>query len=271
MKTEFPGFAYTALILKLAGLLLILGVAVDFIVLMIPANFLDSNWLSNLLSEWVGRGTIPLIGLALILFGFWVEQRHESTLRGQATNRGGWFWTFALSGFLGLLFLILAPVYFRSNQLASASITREINEAAASAENQLDSELELRRNQVSALVGNQELAAQLQQQLQAADQLSSEEQAFLQEVQDTLEQVKDDPNVLDQKVEEARQQGLARIQEEQQQAITERTGSLRQSRIRVTLNSVLLAVGYLLIAVQGMGTSAARGKPKTQLRDQRQK
>lgn len=257
MKTESLSFSYIALILKVAGLLLVLGVLVDFVMLMIPPNFLDSEWLSNLISEWVGRGTIPLIGLALILFGAWVGQKQ---VPGQSPKSGqGWVsWALLLSGVLGVLFLLLSPVYFRSNQLASAAETRQINEAAASAESQLNSELELRRSQVSALVTNQELADQLRQQLQNLEQLSSEEQAFLQEVQTTLDQVQDDPNALDQKVEEARQEGLSRIQQQQQQAIAEATADLRKSRIRVTLNSLLLAAGYLAIAASGLGQRAPK-------------
>lgn len=259
MKAEPLSSSFTALILKVAGLLLILGVLVDFVVLAVPPNFLDSRWLVNLISEWVGRGTIPLLGLALILFGVWIGRQAATNRRNPAQ---GWLlWSLILSGLLGLVFLLIAPVYFRSNQLASAAETRLINEQAVDAEEQLNVELELRRSQVSSILSNQELVDQLQRELQTASQGSEQEQAFSAEIQETLQQIQDDPGALDQRIETARQEGLQRIAAEQQQAIEETTQTLRLSRIRITLNSLVLAIGYGLIAWTGM-TLAGSERPK---------
>lgn len=244
--------AFAALILKVTGLLLILGVLVDYIVLAIPPNFLNSAWLSNLISEWVGRGTIPLIGIALILFGIWVEQFGAD--RGRLPRR--WFsGTLIVAGVLGVLFLLLAPIYFRNNQLASAVETRQINEEAALAERQLEAQLEQQRNQLSAVLSNPELLAQVQQQLQGSspEESAEGEDSFLQQIRETLAEVQNDPNALEQKVEEARQEGLERIREQQQEQIAELTTDLRKSRVRVTLNSLFLAIGYLIIAGKGLG------------------
>ena len=275
MKADVqPTFAsFASFSLKLAGLLLILGVLVDYFAVTIPPNFLDSAWLANLISEWVGRGTIPLIGIALILFGVWVGQGGGTEGRKSA-DRGWLQLSLIVAGVLGVVFLFSAPIYFRSNQLASAAETRQVNEAAAAAEQQLNAQLEAQREQVSAVVSNQDVLDRVQQQLQASagSDLSDEEQTFIQELQETIDQVKNDPNSLDQRVEEARQEGLTRIQEEQQQRLAELTGQLRKSRIRITLNSLLLAIGYFIILVNGArtpGDSRAKSKPKSKSRKSR--
>lgn len=273
MKADVqPTFAsFASFSLKLAGLLLISGVLVDYFVLIIPPNFLNSAWLANLISEWVGRGTIPLIGLALILFGVWVGQNGGAESRHSA-DRGWLQLSLIVAGVLGVIFLLSAPIYFRSNQLASAAETRQINEAAAAAEQQLNAQLEAQREQVSAVVSNQELLDRVQQQLQASasGDLPDEQQTFLQELQETIDQVKDDPDALNQRVEEARQQGLSRIQEEQQQELEKLTRDLRKSRIRITLNSLLLAIGYFIILLSGVGTPGS-SKPKSKAKPKNRK
>lgn len=269
MKAATPSnwFSFISFALKLAGLVLILGVLVDFIVLLVPPNFTDSAWLASLISEWVGRANIPLMGLALIIFGIWVEQGagNGTEARGGKSAKGWLVWSLVLSGLLGVIFLLMAPIYFRSSQLASAAETRQINQQAAEAEAQLDSQLEQQRSQVSAVLSNQELLAQLQQRMQAASQLSQQEQTFLQQVQQILQEVKSDPQALDKKVEEARQQGMQQIQAEQQKAITNLTDEMRKSRIRIPASSLLLSLGYFIVAggglsATGQGTTTAKSR-----------
>ncbi|NJO39289.1 MAG: hypothetical protein HC769_00230 [Cyanobacteria bacterium CRU_2_1] len=272
MKAELSSVSpfFTALILKLAGIILILGTLVDFIFLTLPPNFLNNEWLSSWITECVGRGTIPMIGIALILFGVWVERSIGTDSASQKIGRGWLLGSLILAGILGLLFLLSAPIYFNSSRLASAAASRRINEEATQAEQALNSQLEalnsqleVQRAQVSALLSSPEQLAQLQEQLQNAE-LPAEQQQFLQEVQKTLQEVQANPGALDQKIEEARQEGLTQIQQEQAQVQQEReqaqaalTAQMRQSRLRVTTGSLLLAVGYLAIA--GSGT----GKPKS--------
>lgn len=269
MKAALLSFSFTALILKIAGLLLILGVLSDYIVLLIPPDFLNPQWLTSLVAEWVGRGTLPLLGIALILFGIWIERDEQPA----ANRNSGQSWlsgALVLSAILGLLFLLMSPLYFRNSQLASAAETRQINEQAASAEQQLNNELALRRNQVSAILSNQDLVDRLQEQLQDTSSLSTEEQTFLQGIQDTLEEVKNDPKALDQRVEQARQEGLSKIQTEQQKAIADLTVEMRRSRIQITLNSLLLAIGYLFITWNGMSLTGS-AKPKRSAKTKKKK
>ncbi|HEY9657579.1 MAG TPA: HpsJ family protein, partial [Allocoleopsis sp.] len=260
MKAESIAASYLSLILKIAGLLVIVGVLVDYIVLALPPNFLDATWLSNLIDEWVGRGTIPLIGLALILFGVWMGQSGVEV--GNRNLLKGWvLLSLVLSAILGLLFLVVAPLSFRNSQLVSAAQTRKINEQAATAEQKLDSELELRRNQVSAILSNQELVNQLQERLQTSSEQSQADQAFLQQIQETLQEVQNDPKALDQKIADARKDGMKRIQEQKQQLIDQNAAQTRISRIRTVFTSLLLAIGYFFITWNSMNL-AGSGRPR---------
>jgi CHASE3 domain sensor protein len=258
-----PSSSFTSLILKLAGLLLVLGVLVDGLIAAFPPNFTDSEWVATLINEWVGRGNIALVGLALILFGVWAGQYAAGgESRRQQPAKGWLFWALAFSALFGTLFLLMAPIYVRSSQLASAAESREINEAAAAAETQLNNQLEAQRNQVSAVLSNQELLDQLQQQLQSTNELSEQEQTFLQGIQEILQEVEDDPAALDRKVEEAREQGTQEIQEQQQQAIADLTAEMRKSRIRVALNSLLFALGAFWLAGSTLNATRQQARSK---------
>lgn len=257
MKTgSFFSRPYPALILKVAGIVLILVTLVDYILLAIPPDFLNSEWLAALISSWVGRGTVPLLGLAIFFLGVWFEQRYTSS---SSANRFGRLSTlaFALSALLGIMFLVLAPLYFNSSRLTSAAQTRQINQQAAEAESQLDALLEQQRNRVSAIVSNKEQLAQLEQQLNTLD-LPADQQAQLEQVRTTLEKVKSDPKALDQEVATARTKGLKQIQDKQKAALDKLQSGLRRDRIHTTLSSLIFAIGYLVIAWTGLSSGSAK-------------
>lgn len=213
------------------------------------------GWSGHHSPDWISLGSIWRLGWAR---GGGVESR-------KSADQGWLRFSFIVAGVLGTIFLLSAPIYFRNNQLASAAETRQINEAAAAAEQQLNAQLEAQREQVSAVVSNQELLDRVQQQLQASasGDLPDEQQTFIQELQETIDQAQNDPNSLDQRIEEARQEELGKIQEEQQQKLAELTKTLRKSRIRITLNSLLLAIGYFIILASGKTPSKSKPKAKS--------
>jgi uncharacterized membrane protein (DUF106 family) len=248
----FPPF-YNALMLKVAGIVLIVGTLVDYVMLAIPSNFSDGEWSTTLFSALVSRGAVPLLGLGLLFLGVWFDRD-----RAEADRLGG-FLTGALivSALLGLLFLVLAPLYFNSSRLANAVQIRQIDQQATQAEKQLDLVLEQQRQQVSAIVSDQDQLAQLQQQLNSLD-LPEDQQLQLEQVKSTLEKVKSDPKALDQEVTKARTKGLNQIKEKQQQALSELQSKLQRDQIHMAVTSLLFAVGYFVIAWIGLGGRIAR-------------
>lgn len=268
MKTgSFYSQSHIAFILKSAGVILILGTLLDYVMLAVPPNFLDSEWLATLISQWVGRGAVPLLGLAILFLGVWFDHRDTSdsgSLKGLPTA------ALLLSALLGILFLVLAPLYFNSSRLTSAAQTRQINQQAAQAERQLNNLLAQQRERVNAIVSNKEQLNQLEQQLEGLEDLPADQQAQLEEIRKTLEKVKSDPKALDQEVAKARVQGMNQIQERQKSALDNLQSKLRRDRIQTTLASLIFAIGYLVIAWTGLGRGGAKSpivqkaKPKKQ-------
>lgn len=244
---------YTALMLKVVGIILIVGTLADYVMLAIPPNFSDSEWSTTLFSTWVSRGAVPMLGLGLVFLGIWLDRdRAESDeLRGLPTV------ALIVSALLGLLFLVLAPLYFNSSRLTNAAQARQIDQQATQAEEQLNSVLEQQREQVSAIISDQDQLARLQQQLDSLD-LPEDQQIQLEQIKSTLDKVKSDPKALDQEVTKARTKGLNQIKEKQQQALSQLQSKLQRDQIHMVVSSLLFAVGYCVIAWIGLGGRQAR-------------
>jgi ABC-type multidrug transport system fused ATPase/permease subunit len=258
MKTgSFFSDFYSALILKVVGVVLILGTLLDYIILVVPPDFLNSEWLAQLINEWVSRASVPLLGLALLFWGVWFDRDSESGFKVLPKIALG------LSALLGVVFLILAPLYFNSSRLTSAAQTRQINQQAAQAEQQLNNLLEQQRARVSAIVSNEDQLAQLQQRLDSLD-LSAEQQAQLKQIRTTLDKVKSDPKALDQEVAKARTEGINQIKQKQTEALDELQSELRRDRLHTTLSSLMFSIGYLMIAWIGLsgGSKTPRVKKR---------
>jgi hypothetical protein len=252
--------SYAALVLTVAGVILILNTLVDFLVLTFPPNFLDNEWVVGLISEWVSRGAIPLIGLALLAFSRWFE-RSDAETSGKALPQ----LALLISAILGLVFFLMAPLYFNSSRLVSAAQTRQINQQAALAEQQLDVMIEQQRDRVNSLLSDQEGLAQLEQQLKTLD-LPADQQAQLKQVQETLAKVKNDPKLLDQEVAKARTQGMSQITETKQTALNGLQSALRRDRLHMTGSSLLFSIGYLAIAWTGLSSGRKSSPVKAKKR-----
>ena len=62
--------------LKVVGIILILSALLDCIVLSLPgetSDMINRGWQLAAATQIVDRGIIPLIGIALLLTGFWVD------------------------------------------------------------------------------------------------------------------------------------------------------------------------------------------------------
>lgn len=248
---------FTALALRVTGIILIVAAIVNGLIAALPPQFDQSDWFANLITQWVNQGTLPMLGLAALFGALWIDRRAvEETLQPQNARPRWLLWPLLLSALLGLLFLVLTPLYFASTNQVSAAKVAEVNQQATQAQAQLDQLLEQQRNQVNSLIANEQQYAQLQQEVEKA-QLPEDQKAQLRQLQSSLQQVKNDPKLLDQKVEEARSQGLKRIQQQQQQALAQAAREVHKARIQIISASLLLAIGYLAIAGLGVGVGRA--------------
>jgi hypothetical protein len=261
MKTDSLILAnrQTGLVLKVTGIILILGVLVDYAILAIPPDFSNSSWLVNLMDQWIGRGTVPLLGMAFLIFGIWVDR----ATNGDRDRNGLLLSTLALSLLLGIVFLVFVPLHLINSNLAGSAQTEQINQQinqinqqAQAAQQQLEGQLTQQKAKVSALLADDQQVAQLQQQL---DNAPPEQQAQLKQIRETLDKVKANPKALDQEVEKARTQGMAQIQQQQQQALSVQQQALKQaqtvvrkSRNQATIDSILLSFGYFVVGAAGL-------------------
>jgi len=245
-----PIAALAALAMRVAGIIIILSVLLDLLIPTFPYRLGDLAWRLGFVTQLVDRGLVPLVGIALVFTGYWVE-----TLLGEPkSSRPLWqtvrFWVAALAAVLGAIYLVMFPLHLNDVRLNNTRIQERLAEAAEQADAQLQQQISLAVQQRRAQVGQLLTATdeQLQQAVQA--NLLSEADA------DLIRGFRENPETLDPYLQEQAQQQLsqeqARIQEQQQQeAQTARSESLKQG-LRVGLGSLLLAVGYIIVGWVGL-------------------
>ena len=64
-----------AIALKLVGLVTIISALLDYLILVIPPDFANPQWQLATTTQLVDRGIVPLVGIALILTGFWIDRQ----------------------------------------------------------------------------------------------------------------------------------------------------------------------------------------------------
>lgn len=227
-----------AQILKVVGVLLLLTFLVDFCLLLIAPQLDNLQWQSTVMNQLIDRGVTPLLGFGLLYTGFWIEtsaRQNGSGLSKQATWQDWRFWTFVVSSLLGLLFLLLIPLYLgTTGQLADQAMA-QINQQAIQAEVQIDQ----KQKQLKALAGNPQV-----EQLLKSNQLPPDQQAILQQLQQ-------DPQALEKQAGQAREQ----IRTSQNQALEQTRRETLLGRLRGSLRSFLLATGFITIGWGGLRES----------------
>ena len=248
-----------AISLKLVGVVTIVSALLDFMILLLPPDLLNEQWQLNVTTQIVDRGIVPLVGISLLLTGFWIERTVGRGRQSGSLLADLRFWACALATILGFVFFILTFLHVNNVRLAAqgslANVEQQANEANAEAVAQLD-------EQLSQLEG-----AQTQQQDQL-NQLFQNEQLLQQAIdagqlpEDVL-QFRDNPAALDeflnQRVGQARDQ-LETLRQERETQIGTRREELRgriqqeaiKSAARISTSSFLLSIGYVVVGWTGL-------------------
>jgi Skp family chaperone for outer membrane proteins len=237
-----------SLALKTAGVIILLAALFDIIILPFPFQPLDRQWQINFITLAVDRGIVPLVGLALLLVGYWVDA--VSGLRSDRPSRKSLgFWALILSCLLGLFFVLAFPLHLNNVRLNHQQAVERIGQESSQAETQLDQRLQAevgqQRQQIEQLLANPE---QLDQAL-ASGQIPEQQAAV-------LRQFREDPNKLnqfiDQRVGELRQQFQTEIGTRREQALKTARLDAIKSGLRVSVSSLLLAIGFITIGWIGL-------------------
>jgi flagellar biosynthesis GTPase FlhF len=247
--------------LKVVGIILILSALLDGIILSLPgetSEIISRGWQLAAVTVIVDRGMTPLIGIALLLTGFWVD----SSTGVSVERRNFWldlrFWALLISSLLGLIYLLLVPVHLNNTRLELKEALVQVEREAGQAEGQLEAQIKSdqfkaqieqlknqRRSQISALLQDD---GKLQQALKS--------QEVPKELKAVLEQSKNDPKAVDQFLEQQAQelpnQARNEIRTRRQQKEKELRTRSRNSSLQTGIRSLLLAIGYITVGWTGL-------------------
>jgi ABC-type multidrug transport system fused ATPase/permease subunit len=247
------------LLLKLVGCILILSSLLDYSVLLIPLNYQDKAWLVGTLTQLVDRGVLPLLGIALLFTGYWLEGGGEARTSPFVSLR---FWALILSTVLGVIFLVTMPLALVNYNRASEDQVKEIDKQATEAQAKLESQVQQSQDQLNSLLSNKpaldQQLKQLDEQLKQIDEaiaqgrVKPEQLPEVQKRKKEMEEIKADPTKLGNKVKEARDQTLTKIREEQSNKTNQIKQGALKTGIRVGLSSLMLAIGYTTIGWLGL-------------------
>lgn len=252
-----PLTPFAARVLKIVGLILIVASLLDYIILSVPFQLQDKQWLLNYITQVVDRGIIPLVGLAFLFTGLWIENE----LAGQGRGRSIWslsFWALALSTALGLIFLLLVPLHLNTTRLATEDALKQLDQNASVQESQLDAQVKQRESQISSLLQNEQQVRQLDQQLKqletaiSSGQLKGPQLEQAKRVQQELQQLRANPGSLGDKAKEFRNQELLKIRDGKQKAEQQIRGQSWKTGLRIGLSSLLLALAYSIVGWSGL-------------------
>lgn len=245
----------TVRILKLVGLILILTFLLDFVILLFPLRPQDKEWQVNFVTQVVDRGTIPMVGLALILAGHWINNIANDTSDNRRPSSLS-SWSFLMSSLLGLLFLLVIPLHINNVLQARTQAIQRINQEVTQAETQLQTQIASQQEQFRSQIGN---LLQNEQQFNQALQSPQVPEQF----KTLLRQAKANPAALEQLLaqqlnsETIRNQGRAEIQRRKQEVEQKAQQEVWQTGARIGIRSLLLSIGYIAIGWIGLKNMGA--------------
>jgi len=234
-----------AIALKAAGLVAVISALLDYLILLIPPNLTNTQWQLATTTQLVDRGIVPLVGIALLLAGFWIDSSVGRGTNSKSLGADLRFWVCALSSLLGLLYLLLSLLHLNtvrlSSQLALQQLNNEASQTSTELEQQLSAELNQQRTQLGAVLENDELLSQAIQ----SGQLPQD-----------IQQYQDDPEGLNQFLQQRADQAKQQIQTEIGTRRAEAERRVRteaiKSAFRTSITSLLLAAGYTIIGWNGL-------------------
>ncbi len=247
--------------LKVVGIILILSALLDCIVLSLPgetSDIVNRGWQLAAATQIVDRGIIPLMGIALLMTGFWVDSSSGVSIERRNVWADLRFWALLISSLLGLIYLLLVPVHLNNTRLELKDTLAQVDKEAGQAEAQLEGQIKSeqfkaqveqlksqRRSQIGALLQDD---GKLQEALKSPD--------VPKELKAVLEESKKDPKALDkfleQQAQELPNQARNEIRTRKQQKEKELRTRSRNSSLQTGISSLLLAIGYITVGWTGL-------------------
>jgi ABC-type multidrug transport system fused ATPase/permease subunit len=266
--------AFTSLSLKLIGVIFILSSLLDYFALAIPLNLQSPGWLINFVTSIVDRGIVPMVGIAAILLGYWIDGISEAP-SAKPAKLDLRVPTFVLASVLGLLFLLFVPIHLNNLNQAKTTALEQIEKSAGQGQEQIQGFL----SQINALSQNPQLLSQeIQARTQVIEtgqfqgrQLTAEQLDSLRNQRDQLQGLRElakDPKKYKERLNQIKNQFETQLADRKRNAESQaQTEALKQG-LRVGLSSLMLAIGYSTIGwlgLRGVGGSK-NSRPKASIR-----
>ncbi|MBF2021470.1 MAG: hypothetical protein IGR93_15535 [Hydrococcus sp. C42_A2020_068] len=245
---------FTSLSLKLIGTIFILSSLLDYVTLGIPFNWQSAQWQINFVTSIVDRGIVPMVGMALILVGYWIDSNSGSPAKGPGLRLP----VFILASVLGLLFLLLVPVHLNNLNQAKTAALEQIQQGAGQGEEQIKNRLA----QINTLSQNPQLIdqelARLNQVIETGQvqgrQVNAQVLEQARQTRDQLQGLRDlakNPQQFKQRLEELKNQWQTQLLDIRRNAENQAKSEALKQGLRVGLSSLMLAIGYSAIGWLG--------------------
>lgn len=264
--TNLENTRYLSLILKVTGIIFIISSIVDFITLAIPVNLSDSVWQIGFVNNVVDRGIVPLLGMLLILIGYWFDTVFVEQTPSQKKKKS-FNWKlpiFTLAAIMGICYLLIIPIHIINiNEIRRTSLA-QINLQAQQSETQIKSQ----QDQIQELIDDPQAAEKLEKSLAAINELSTsgrrlspaQQERLVQEKQKllTLQGYLDKPDGLKKEINKLQTQ----LDGEKLKRVTETTLESFKQGVRISFNALCLGAVYSLLGWLGL-KNTLKTKPKT--------
>ncbi|MEM7769065.1 MAG: HpsJ family protein [Cyanobacteria bacterium P01_E01_bin.6] len=241
-----------ALAFRIAGIIMVIGPFLDIAILPIPYQMQNRAWVVESITVAVDRGFVPMLGIALIISGAWVSSLSNTEPKATPSWRSLQFWAVILASVLAAFYMLLT-IFHTSNVLTLqserlSSITEQAAEAEQQLETQIDEEVGQRRQQVQELLRND----QLREQVISQGLISPEDAEQLQAFQEDPERLNVFLQGLDDQAAGLRTERQTEIGVQREEAQQAARATTMKAISRVSISSIILAIGYGLMGWTGL-------------------
>ncbi|MGK7928856.1 MAG: HpsJ family protein [Spirulina sp.] len=234
--------AYVSFALKVVGIIIIVSSLLDYFILAIPFQPLNSDWQIALTRQMVDRGIVPMVGIAFLISGYWLQE--QGTGKIQPVSFGDLrLWTCIFASIMGLIFFLLVPLHLSNLSLVRGRAMAQIEQRFETEEQRIQN----RTDQIRQVLEDPaNVRLQLEDWRSRAINPSSIEQ--IEQILTQFEEVQKNPELLDEQSERA----ITELRDRRQQAESRARTNVFKSGFRIGVNSLLLAIGYIIIGWTGL-------------------
>lgn len=226
--------------LRLVGLVLVLSVLIDYGSSLVGANWSEPRWYVTTSSQWIDRGIVPLVGLALWFSGDWLAQQLDPLAVTQQKLVRAIARIVPLV--LSVVFILAVPINLSNAFTSQAQRLEEVQQQAQQQRQALDLQFQgaiaQQKQQLKQLFGTPGLF----EQVKASGQIPADQVDDFEKLVGKPEA--DIDRFVDQRAAEAKQQQEAQIAKNQDQQSNTIRREITAATVRTSFLGILLIIGY---------------------------